>query len=193
MRNSVLRIIFISLAIMIANACSKNTQIAKEEPTPDLTAPSKVDKRLNQLSKSVEKKEMEAPMEYFDMASGAYAEEEIEDSFDGGRSHNTEEYDHIVENVFHTPKSNPLSTFSIDVDNASYTNARRFINGGQMPYKDAVRIEEFINYFDYDYPQPKDEVPFSINTEVGPAPWNEKHKLVHIGLQGKELDYENLS
>jgi Ca-activated chloride channel family protein len=106
--------------------------------------------------------------------------------------HNTEEYDVINENIFLDPISNPLSTFSIDVDAASYSNMRRMINNGQLPQKDVVRIEEMINYFDYDYPNPVGEDPFSITTEVSVAPWNTQHKLVHIGLQGKMIDYDNL-
>lgn len=105
---------------------------------------------------------------------------------------NTEEYDGINENIFHGALQNPLSTFSIDVDAASYSNIRRFINSGQRPPKDAVRIEEMINYFQYDYAQPKGNDPFSIYTEVSNAPWNENHKLVHIGLQGKKIPTENL-
>lgn len=107
--------------------------------------------------------------------------------------HNTEEYDKIDDNAFKNPMLNPLSTFSIDVDAASYSNSRRMINNGQMPYKDAVRVEEFINYFDYDYPNPQGEHPFEVVTEVASCPWNNKHQLVHIGLQGKKLDYKNLS
>jgi len=85
------------------------------------------------------------------------------------------------------------STFSIDVDNASYTYARKMLqNYNQMPDTANVRLEEMINYFDYDYPQPTDKKPFSINTEVASAPWDEKKQLLHIGLQGKELDYKNL-
>jgi Ca-activated chloride channel family protein len=103
-------------------------------------------------------------------------------------NHNTEEYDFIQENTFQTPKNAPLSTFSIDVDAASYSNVRRMINNGQAPYKDAVRIEEMINYFDYDYPDAKSDHPFSIISEVSNAPWNKAHKLVHIGIQGKKLD-----
>lgn len=105
---------------------------------------------------------------------------------------NTEEYDGINENIFHDALRNPLSTFSIDVDAASYSNMRRFLNNGQRPPKDAVRIEELVNYFDYDYAQPKSEHPFNIITEISSAPWNPKHKLVHIGLQGKRIETENL-
>lgn len=106
--------------------------------------------------------------------------------------HNTEEYDKIEDNIFLTPAKKPLSTFSIDVDGASYANVRRMLNTGQTPYKDAVRIEEFINYFNYDYSDPKGEHPFEVVTETATAPWNPKHKLVHIGLQGKKLDYDDL-
>ena len=105
---------------------------------------------------------------------------------------NTEEYDAIHENIFHGALQNPLSTFSIDVDAASYRNMRRFIQLGQRPPIDAVRIEEMVNYFDYGYPQPHGEHPFAIYTEISAAPWNTKHKLVHIGLQGKKIPTENL-
>ena len=105
---------------------------------------------------------------------------------------NTEEYDGIEENIFREALKNPLSTFSIDVDAASYSNVRRFINNGQRPPRDAVRIEELINYFDYDYDQPTNEDPFAIHTEISSAPWNSAHKLVHIGLQGKSIPTEKL-
>ncbi len=112
--------------------------------------------------------------------------------YEAEQQFNTEEYDGITENIFHDALRNPLSTFSIDVDAASYSNIRRFIQDGQRPPKDAVRIEEMVNYFHYEYPQPKGEDPFSINTEISAAPWNEKHKLVLIGLQGKNIPKENL-
>ncbi|HTJ50276.1 MAG TPA: VWA domain-containing protein [Cyclobacteriaceae bacterium] len=105
---------------------------------------------------------------------------------------NSEEYAEIHENTFQDALKNPLSTFSIDVDAASYSNVRRFIDNGQRPPKDAVRIEELINYFHYDYDQPEGDDPFTINTEISVAPWNSKHKLVHIGLQGKKISTEKL-
>lgn len=117
---------------------------------------------------------------------------EQEYDFEDGYAHNTEEYASIHENTFLETVNNPLSTFSIDVDNASYSNMRRYINQGQKPPKDAVRIEEMLNYFSYDYSQPVAEDPFSINTEISDCPWNPEHRLVHIGLQGKEISTENL-
>ena len=101
--------------------------------------------------------------------------------------YNREGYDRIESNDFKQVMSNPLSTFSIDVDRASYANTRRFLENGELPPKDAVRIEEFINYFDYDYPEPKAEHPFAIHTEGGECPWNTDHNLLHIGLQGKSI------
>ncbi len=105
---------------------------------------------------------------------------------------NTEAYDHIVENIFLSAASNPVSTFSIDVDRASYSNIRRFLSQGQLPPKDAVRIEEMINYFTYDYPDPSGDHPFSVTTDVSDAPWNSLHKLVRIGIQGQRIDTEDL-
>ena len=103
-----------------------------------------------------------------------------------------EEYGAFEENKFESPVTAPLSTFSIDVDNASYTNVRRFINMGQTVPKDAVRVEEMINFFKYDYPQPKNDDPFSINTEYSECPWNPQHKLLKIGLKGKEYKKRDL-
>lgn len=105
---------------------------------------------------------------------------------------NDEDYAGIEENTFQKPMENPLSTFSIDVDAASYSNVRRFLNNGRIPPKDAIRIEEMINYFSYDYPQPKGEDPFSITTNYMKAPWNKDHLLVQVGLQGEKIAEDNL-
>ncbi|OJW41751.1 VWA domain-containing protein [Terrimonas ferruginea] len=105
---------------------------------------------------------------------------------------NTEDYDRITDNRFVRSTDNPLSTFSIDVDVAAYGNMRRFINNGKMPPADAIRVEELVNYFKYDYPQPKGKDPFSVHTEVATAPWNPSHKLVMIGLQGKNIPMDRL-
>jgi len=100
---------------------------------------------------------------------------------------NTEAYARIEENRFLAAYSNPLSTFSIDVDAASYTNVRRFLNGGSLPPADAVRLEELVNYFPYHYPDRTGEHPFAVTTETGPCPWAPEHRLVRIGLQAKRL------
>jgi Ca-activated chloride channel homolog len=98
-----------------------------------------------------------------------------------------ENYPLIVENPFLKPTETPQSTFSVDVDTASYSNVRRFLTDGQLPPKDAVRVEEMINYFKYRYEAPSGETPFSANIEVNQAPWNPTHRLVRIGLKGKEV------
>ncbi len=134
-----------------------------------------------------------AKREYKSKPSGSYemaAPMKLNDAIEP--DYNTESYNTIQENTFRDVTKNPLSTFSIDVDAASYANVRRFLNMGQKPPKDAVRVEEMINYFHYDYPQPKGTDPFSINAEVSECPWNPKNRLVHIGLQGKNIPTENL-
>lgn len=100
---------------------------------------------------------------------------------------NTEAYDSIVENSFQRTMDTPLSTFSIDVDTASYSNVRRFLTQGRLPPRGAVRIEEFLNYFTYNYPQPKGTDPFSITTEAVRCPWNAQNVLVRVGLKGRTI------
>jgi Ca-activated chloride channel family protein len=103
-----------------------------------------------------------------------------------------EGYDRIDENGFKSVQDDPLSTFSIDVDAASYSNVRRFLNQGSLPPAGAVRVEEMINYFQYGYEQPKGEHPFSVYTELGDCPWKPDHKLLLVGLQGKRIETTNL-
>jgi Ca-activated chloride channel family protein len=118
---------------------------------------------------------------------GALAKEsEAEESSAGER------YARIDENPFLEASRAPLSTFSIDVDTASYSNTRRFLSDGQLPPRDAVRIEELVNYFSYDYPQPTGDTPFSVKAEVADCPWNTQHRLVQIGLQGKKISTEDM-
>ncbi|HUS91016.1 MAG TPA: VWA domain-containing protein [Phycisphaerae bacterium] len=100
---------------------------------------------------------------------------------------NTEAYDHIVENEFLRVTDQPLSTFSIDVDTASYANVRRFLRHGRRPPRGAVRIEELVNYFRYDYAPPTDGRPFATHVEVAACPWNTAHRLARIGLKGREV------
>ncbi len=108
------------------------------------------------------------------------------------QNYNTEGYDRVNENSFLEVLKNPLSTFSIDVDTASYTNVRRFINSGKLPPPDAVRIEEMVNYFNYNYPQPTGNMPFSFNTELTDSPWKAGNRLLLIGLQGVKIATEKL-
>lgn len=108
------------------------------------------------------------------------------------RERNTESYKKVPENDFMSVHTNPLSTISVDVDRASYSNIRRFINQGQMPPADAVRVEEMINYFDYKYPQPQGDDPLAIVTELTTCPWNSNRKLLHIGMQARTINTEDL-
>ena len=114
-------------------------------------------------------------------------------AFTGRRDNfNTEGYASVNENGFKSVMNNPLSTFSIDVDNASYSNIRRYINMGQLPPADAVRIEEMINYFKFDYPEPDGEHPFSVYTELAVCPWDRNHHILHVGLKAKSIDKATL-
>lgn len=115
------------------------------------------------------------------------------DSIDGSFAYreqlsNNESYAAIYDNPFEVVDARPLSTFSIDVDTASYSNVRRFLTSGQLPPADAVRIEEMINYFSYDYPQPADEHPFSVTVETAECPWTPEHRIMRVGLKGYEVD-----
>ncbi len=129
--------------------------------------------------------EGEAPYYDQEMADDYY--EETETSYWNGES-----YARIVENKFHSAIEQSISTFSIDVDVASYANVRRFLQEGVRPPAEAVRIEELVNYFTYDYPQPTDGRPFAVQTEVSECPWNDKHRLIHIGLQGRIMNQNEL-
>jgi len=128
---------------------------------------------------------MAAPdMEPADSAAAPPAEEPAERQ----PEFNTEAYDRVYENPFLRTSQNPLSTFSIDVDTASYSNVRRFLEQGSLPPKDAVRIEELVNYFTYDYAPPDGAVPFAAHVEVAGCPWNQKHRLARIGIKGRQID-----
>ena len=105
---------------------------------------------------------------------------------------NTEAYGLIEENGFLAADRNPLSTFSIDVDRASYSNVRRFLLDGRLPPRDAVRIEEMVNYFSYDHPEPRGEHPFSVVTEVAAAPWAPEHRLLRIGVHSPRVELDRL-
>ncbi|HUQ83439.1 MAG TPA: VWA domain-containing protein, partial [Gemmatimonadaceae bacterium] len=134
------------------------------------------------------------------IATSAPSKKEVKDARDKAAAgvrfadpgFNTEGYDAIAENPFLSTASTPRSTFSIDVDHASYSNVRRFLTNGQRPPRDAVRLEELINYFPYELPAPRGDDPVSITTEVGVAPWNPAHRLVRVGLRGRPIDVEKL-
>lgn len=108
------------------------------------------------------------------------------------REFNTEEYARIEETGFLETVRNPLSTFSVDVDTASYANVRRFLREGRLPPPDAVRIEEMINYFRYSYPEPQGDHPFSIMTELASCPWQPNHQLLSIGLKARSVSIDDL-
>ena len=126
-------------------------------------------------------------------ALGETRPESSEDDLTGRyrQDFDTATYDHVTENPFLPAASNPLSTFSIDVDTASYSNVRRFINSGSLPPKDAVRVEEMVNYFTYDYHEPEGDKPFSIDLDATACPWDSSHRLLRIGLKGREVANEN--
>lgn len=106
--------------------------------------------------------------------------------------YNTESYGHIVENKANNPFVSPLSTFGVDVDRASYSNVRRMINDGELPPADAVRVEELINYFNYEYAAPSSKHPFAVHTELAYCPWDREKQVLRIGLQGEKIDFEDL-
>lgn len=139
----------------------------------------KEEERNAKLSKMMIVAECSAPVSF---AGGIAYDYDVSENF------NTESYDVINENIFKDVINNPLSTFSADVDRAAYSNVRRFLTQNQKPVKDAVRIEELINYFDYDYPQPKNGHPFSITIEADKCPWNTKHQLFLVGLKGENIN-----
>ena len=170
--NSKIAVSFVLLFSIVFSACSQRSgnEIAKNESPYDRSSNSNATVASPMISESA--------------ANRSVAVDEKPGS--------GEKYAEITENPFLETSRAPLSTFSIDVDTASYSNVRRFINQGSLPPKDAVRIEELINYFEYDYPQPIGDVPFSVSTDVANAPWNSKNKIVQIGLQGKRVSLDNL-
>lgn len=175
------RYIFLSFVLMASTAaCNKNIHQSEDE--------NKV--RVSEVVISVPNK----PLNAVRVAGAAPESRQLASmsKLNSAGEFNTESYNGITENRFHETRQNPLSTFGTDVDAASYSNVRRFINSGQMPPVDAVRIEEMINYFDYEYPQPQNNAPVAIMTEVSTAPWNQKHQLVKIGLQAKTISYDKL-
>ncbi len=163
---------------------NKNHEVILDAPVSSNAPPSEV-KTEDIQSSTIDMQSAEGIASPTDSASSA-------PSVSSAYPLNREEYENIVENDFVSPRQDPLSTFSIDVDEASYANVRRMILDGMLPPPGAVRIEEMINYFDYQYPQPESNKPFSVTAEMAICPWNPEHRLVHIGLQGKTIPTENL-
>jgi Ca-activated chloride channel family protein len=175
------RIVVLGMAAVLAQMTSGcQPQGGNQSESPTEAAPSQVGQPNNAARSPVAKLSQNKA----NIPSPQETQAESDSSKEGYKS--------IEDNPFVVVSNNPLSTFSIDVDTASYSNVRRFINEGQLPPKDAVRLEEMINYFTYDYPQPTGKTPFSISTEIAEAPWNPTHKLVQIGLQGKRISTESL-
>lgn len=174
-------------------AAARNRALAEPPPPPPATAStnaaiasskSSTAPGLNAARGLVAK---QAPASPFSPGLGGGFDKEAEKL---RQDFNTARYGLIEENAFLAAESNPLSTFSIDVDTASYSNVRRFIENGSLPPKDAIRVEEMINYFSYDYPQPNEKLPFSVNLDAASCPWQSSHRLVRIGLKGRELPNE---
>jgi Ca-activated chloride channel family protein len=164
--------------------------VAPEEPAPSRPKPRDFKVTVSGVSNvnpnSIE--EMEAITNYSARVSGGvYSSSAEGDTFDLGPEFNTEAYDHITENNFRAVLEHPLSTFSIDVDTASYSNLRRHLVHNELPPANSVRIEEMVNYFRYDYPAPKGDAPFSASVEIAECPWRPEHRLARIGLKGKEI------
>ena len=181
MRHVVLALI----ALSVISCSNKNREVTSNVPPPQITKQVRAEvDELHSLPVSAPAMMPPSVGETYGFAPRMRVEQ-------AQVAHNTEEYGRFEENPFLRPADDPLSTFSIDVDRASYANVRRFVQNGQRPPRDAVRIEEMVNYFTYDYPEPTSD-PFSISTELAACPWNEKHKLLLIGLQGKRIKTRDL-
>ncbi|MRR33545.1 VWA domain-containing protein [bacterium] len=175
------------LAALLAGGCGKQELVKAEEPLLDsaqMAIPSPPEPRAAGTMYK-----LAAERHYPPPSAPSYAPQPQPAS---ATDFNTEGYDRVNENSFLEVLKNPLSTFSIDVDTASYTNVRRFINQGQLPPQDAVRIEEMINYFSYTYPQPTGKAPFSFTTELTESPWHKGNRLLLVGLQGVRIATDKL-
>src|SRR5690606_33437988 len=176
-------------ALLLCGVIACDTQKSSNPTTKD-------DKQLEYL-KSTVGTESKPPLQEQEESRYAQpeikADSEVKDGLIEEGKFNTEDYDNIVENNFLASVQNPLSTFSIDVDEAAYSNVRRYLQNGSVPPPGAVRIEEMINYFDYVYPKQGGKIPFTVNTETGGCLWNTRHRLVYIGLQSREIPVENFT
>jgi Ca-activated chloride channel homolog len=171
----------LKIIILLAMACMAFIACSARAPSLRRMEPPSADREKKESANLYASKMMEEEMVFAPQAVAA-----------PDQDFKTDEYNKINENKFKDAAQNPLSTFSIDVDKASYSNVRQYLNQGSLPPPDAVRIEELVNYFNYSYPEPKGEHPFSITTELVNTPWNPESKLFLIGVQGKRLDYQSL-
>lgn len=188
------------LSTLVFLSCDNKTAKKTDDKVSNITLSNQKVTKTQELDKSIETKERQVKFappvikcedeSYDEIVS---CQELCNNSVIVGEDLNTEEYSSFKENRFKSAKDEPLSTFSLDVDAASYSNVRRMINNGQIPEKDAVRIEELINYFSYNYPQPTGEHPVNILTESTVCPWQKKHQLVRIGVKAKEIPSQNLA
>lgn len=187
-RKTVLRSVTASMALLSLTACGI--------PSLSQTAPATVPNEYPQVYVDVDAAPDVEPAYYEPVENSMVEAEEglwmYPDENEDYIQMNTEEYSKIVENIFKDVATSPLSTFSADVDTASYSNLRRMINMGysvdQIP-EGAVRAEEMINYFHYDYKGPEGDDPFGINAQISDCPWNKEHKLLHLGLQTEAIDF----
>jgi len=161
---------------------SPGRQAPTSEPAPNVTKKARGE-RINRIASP----SLAEAKRKKDLAESIGLSRAFSDEDDRGEGFNTEDYAKIDENEFISTLDDPLSTFSIDVDTASYANMRRFLRQGRRPPVDAIRIEELINYFSYDDPEPRGEHPFSINVEAAAAPWAPSHRLMRVGLQAKRI------
>ena len=166
---------------------AQTEKIAMPQAAPPAPRPAMERQALVLRSRVVAPQDEEAQMKLTARHSSVA---ELEQAVSAPSEFNTEAYAAVRENEFVTAKDNPLSTFSIDVDTASYSNVRRFLDEEIRPPAGAIRTEELLNYFRYNYPQPTRDDPFSVNLEVSRAPWNPERELVRIGLRGRELPAE---
>ncbi|MDF2538042.1 MAG: von Willebrand factor type [Herbinix sp.] len=180
MRKLITKLLCICMAVVMVTAtltgCEKSKEDSKEDSKEEISNMSATPEEADGTYSSDDTYNL-VEMEKNQVTGGTNTED-----------YNTEEYNTIVESSFKSAKDYPMSTFSVDVDTASYSNIRRMINNGGEVVPDAVRVEEMINYFKYDYSKPTGDTPFSVNTELSECPWNENAKLLLIGLQAKDID-----
>jgi len=180
--------VYIDKNVTISSGKTTNLKIVLKPTSVDDSLELAKEDKMKKIESYDMVMEMEAPSAKSSVGGVRYVAACVADNSSVYQEFNTESYDVVNENTFKDVINNPLSTFSIDVDKASYSNIRRFLTQNQKPVKDAVRIEEMINYFDYDYPQPTNGNPFSVTIEGDKCPWNEKHQLVLVGLKGENLN-----